>query len=518
MINKVIKLKKAEEKKIGKKIEKNLDEYYNRLINSMVIDQSINHSKEENNKKVKEINDMFIKKYIPDISIKEIKDLCEKADKQKNNELFKYYKKLENDINSKSDIYSNQMIMKNMFETKLPTHILTFYQNDFLKLISYIEQLLNDLKNNIILLPNSIKYICKIISILIKNKFKDITKTEENAFISKFLIEKLLIPIISFPSFNALINDFVISRNTLKNINVLNFIIKKLFSGKLFINNSEESEYTPFNWFFLDKIDDILLFFQKVINVNLPDFIEKYVNNKLPNDYEYDYFNENKGQIYASISISFNIKNLLYLIKGLEKSNDLFQKKNEKIGKLSKCLDVINKDSNIKAIKNIDQNLLKEQKMIKTNVINNGNHKDNDKGKIKYENIYIYNSEEIEKKYKNLFSINNNIANFYIKIDRKNTKLSEKENNLINVKNYLCSSLGNYRLLNKSDFNIGTTSDTIKMLEEIKNYMSLPNFILNNNTIPSVWYINSILDYLNKIPDDYKENDFKKLFEELMKK
>jgi hypothetical protein len=46
--------------------------------------------------------------------------------------------------------------------------------------------------------------------------------------------------------------------------------------------------------------------------------------------------------------------------------------------------------------------------------------------------------------------------------------------------------------------------------------MSLANFLLNNNTIPSIWYINSILDYLNKISEDYKENDYKKLFKELM--
>ena len=82
-------------------------------------------------------------------------------------------------------------------------------------------------------------------------------------------------------------------------------------------------------------------------------------------------------------------------------------------------------------------------------------------------------------------------------------------------KNYLCSSLGDYRLLNKSDFNLDSTSDTRKLLNEIKSYMSLPNFILSNNTIPSTWYINSILDYLNKIPDDYQENDYKKLFDEL---
>ena len=79
----------------------------------------------------------------------------------------------------------------------------------------------------------------------------------------------------------------------------------------------------------------------------------------------------------------------------------------------------------------------------------------------------------------------------------------------------MCSSLGNYRLLNKADFNLGTTSDTKKMLNEIKLYMSLPNFILSNNTIPSTWYINSILELLNKIPEEYKENDYKKLFEEL---
>ena len=79
----------------------------------------------------------------------------------------------------------------------------------------------------------------------------------------------------------------------------------------------------------------------------------------------------------------------------------------------------------------------------------------------------------------------------------------------------MCNSLGNYRLLNKSDFNIESTANTIKLLNEIKSYLSLPNFILGNNNIPSIWYINSILDYLNKIPDDYKENDFQKLFNEL---
>jgi hypothetical protein len=45
--------------------------------------------------------------------------------------------------------------------------------------------------------------------------------------------------------------------------------------------------------------------------------------------------------------------------------------------------------------------------------------------------------------------------------------------------------------------------------------MALPNFTLSNDTIPSTWYINSLLDSLKKIPENYKKNDFQKLFDEL---
>ena len=65
-----------------------------------------------------------------------------------------------------------------------------------------------------------------------------------------------------------------------------------------------------------------------LIKVNLPDFIEKYDHNKLPDDYEYDYFNE--SQIYANIDISFNINNLCNLINGLKKVM-IYSRKKKKI-------------------------------------------------------------------------------------------------------------------------------------------------------------------------------------------
>ena len=511
-LNELIKLKEEEEKKTAKNNYKTQEEIYTKIINSKVIDPSINFSKSDNDNKCRERNDLFGKKYVPNICEKDLKELATKANNEKKNDLFLYFNKLENNIKSNKDLYNNKNLMKNMLVTSLPTYLLTFYQNDFLEVISFIEQLIEDLMNNIFLLPNSIKYICKIISILIKKKFKDINKVEENAFISKFLLGKLLIPIISFPNFNSLICDFIISGNTFKNIKIIIIILAKLFSGHLFKNNSEEGNYTPFNWFFLNKIETILLFFEKATFTCLPSFIDKYINDKLPKDYLYNYFNENEGQIYAKISICFNVSNLFNLLNGLQNSPYLFQTNNPKVKKLIKSFERLNSDGTRNQIKTVDE---KNINIFRENDKKNEKHKDK-LHETNIENYYLFNSQEIEKKYENLFSINNIIANFYIDIKKmEKNKLSKEEKNIIKVKNYLCSSLVNYRILNKSDFNIGSTSSTIKMLNEIKSYMSLPNFIINNNTIPSVWYINSILDYLNKIPEDYQENEYKKLFNEL---
>ena len=491
---------KNDEEKSDKKQNKNNEELYHSIINSKIIDLSINYSREENNQKCNKRNDIFIKNYAPDVNIKEIKEKMKDAKKNKKNNLYNYFIKLENDINNKhdDDLYSNKIFMKNLLETNLPTYLLSFYLNDFLEVISFIKQLIDDILNNILLLPNSIKYICKIIFLLIKNKFKNISQIEAFSFISKFIINKLLIPFISSPSFNALISDFVISGNTLKNIKVINYIIKNLFSGKLFLNNEKEGDYTPFNWFIMEQMENILYFYEKAINVNLPDFIEKYINNELPKNYNYEYFKENKDQLYASITICFNVKNLYHLIKGLSKNDDLLNTDNKEVIRLKKILKKLNPEKYINEINKNEKN--KEEK--KENNI---------------ENYFFHNDEIIDKKNEYLFRLNNTIGKYYIDFIPKNKLLNETEKNIIKIKNYLCNSLGNYRLLNKSDFSIGTTSDTIKMLNEIKTYMTLPYFILDNNNIPSIWYINSLIDYLNKIPNDYKENDFQKIFEELTK-
>ena len=307
--------------------------------------------------------------------------------------------------------------MTKIYETNSPLYIFSFYQYNFIESISFLEILIEDLMKNILLLPNSIKYICKIISILIKKKFKNISKIEENAFISKFIIEKLLIPIISFPNFNALISEFVISGNTIKNIEVLNFILKKFFSGRLFLNNLEEGEFTPFNWFFMDNMEKIINFYDKIDNVNLPDFIDKYINGQLPIDYTYEYFKENENQICSYISICFNFNNLYNIINGLKKDDNWFNISNDR---LIKSFSKLKEEKAIEEMRNINEN---KENQLKEIIRISEKNKDKEQ-QPEVEVYYLYNNLEIDKKYENLFLINNTKSNFYIDIkkEEKNKK------------------------------------------------------------------------------------------------
>ena len=496
-------IKEKEEKKI--KNEDDLDKIYEKFINSKILDPSINYSKNDNFEN--DNDDIFMRKYVAEIDINEFEKLAEDAKKENKNDLYEYYNGFVNNIKLKNnnELYSNTILMNNMLYTNLGPYLLSFYKNNFLEIISNINQLIETIMENILLIPSSIKYICKIISILIKKKFINITKAEENAFISKFIIEKLLIPMIDKPGHYALINEFIVSGNTLNNLKEINYILKKLFSGKLFTNDLKEGNYTPFNWFLMEKMETILNFFKKVKKIHLPNYIVKYINNNLEKDDYYDFFNENKNVICSNLSICLTIDNLIYLLKGLEINDKIFE--SQKMKKIKLSLTKLKSKETLEEIKLIDEKIKNNNIGLKKGETSNN----------EFKNYYVYNEIIIEEKYQNFFSINNQIDNFYINIRKleKNKIIDEKEKLLIKIKNYLCSSLGNFRTLNKSDFNMDSTSNTIKMLKEIKSYMTLPYFILNNNTIPSIWYINSIIKSINKIPEDYKNNDYKKLFNEL---
>ena len=511
------------------KSEKDKDNYKNNLLAS--VKNSYKHNPNQGDTKGGDKN--FSNNFLTDITTHYLEKLTKDGTQKENKDLNDYLGKLIEDIrNSKNpDLYSNSTLIQNLLNSNSPSDILAIYKEQITEIISFINKLIEDLIANTFLIPYSIKCICKIIFILLKNKFKNIRTVEINSFISKFFLGRLLIPILSSPSHNAYITDFVISENTLKNIKTTNIILLKLFSGTLFTNNNKDGNYTSFNKFFLEKMPQILSFFNETREVKLPSFLEKLAENQLPDNFEYDYFEQNKESIYSKIVIAFKRSDLEILIKGIKNSKDFFENKNNKSkeanDKIEKFKLIYNKLVNgetMQNIKNIEGKMISnysnklqaEYEMEQKKKEKNKKEKQNPNPVHEIECMFLFMDELYEKKYEYIFKIQNSSSNYYIDLkSMKKNNLTQNQRVLINIKNYLFSTLGNYRTLDIADFNPETIKNTLDIFRELKNHISLPNFVLNTNTVPSEWYINSLLDNLPLLEQSYKENDFLKLYKEV---
>jgi hypothetical protein len=283
-------------------------------------DLSINYEDMKIKKIERQKFDDFTEKYLGNLTLTEIKKMIEENSDKKQN-MNDYYNQLINCANTNEDYYSNSKLMAKLLESKNSEEVLYYYQSDFQKIIDFIENIITNLQNNLYLLPYSVKCLCKIIYILIEKKFPSINSIQRNAFIADFLFKQLLIPILENPGVGVLINNFIISRNTLSNIKTINKILIQFVSGKLF-EDTQDNYFTPFNWYFLEKMPDIINIFEKITKVTLPHFIEDLLNDRLKDDFQYDYFRENPDEVMFHRSICFNLHDIKAILDNIEKCQD----------------------------------------------------------------------------------------------------------------------------------------------------------------------------------------------------
>ena len=275
-----------------------------------------------NNKKTSEL---FNSKYITNLNKKELEKIFDNYKEQGN--MNEYINKFINECNNDPDLFSNEKFKNQIFNETYSNLLITFYRIDFLKLIDLLDLLIESFLSSIQLLPNSIKCICKLISVLVKNKFPEIKKVQENAFIAQFLFVTLFIPLFKNP-IKLFINDFIISSHAISNLGVLLEIFNQLILGRLFTNKEGEYNYTPFNWYFIEKMPKIFNFYEQIIKVDLPKFVEKLIKDELPKDYEYEYFKENPEEIIAHRSICFSLNDINCIIDNMNQcKNILFPEK-----------------------------------------------------------------------------------------------------------------------------------------------------------------------------------------------
>ena len=456
--------------------------------------------------------ELFTIKYVPDITKKEFEDRIKKA-KEKNDKNILYYELKIKEINESGDdnLFSNKEFLKNIQSLKLSMNVLQFYRADFNLIIAYIEQILKNLKENAHLLPYSVKCLCKIISILIQKKFPQINDVQKNSFVSCFLFQKILVKILKNPAVNALIGEFIVSGNTLHNLSIIINILIHLTTGNLFKNGSSETCYTPFNWFILDKMPELMSFYDHINKVSLPDFIDKFVNGKLDKSYKYNYFKENPDEILTHMSICYNIDNLISILKCIDKNRDEITKLDS--ANNPKCI-LMTSFKRLYNEKSLEKIMKFAQQKPDINITAYNNIAITQTAPTI--NFFLFTKKIINEKYQALFNLDSTLyKNFHLKeIEDPKTKEDINKNVIIKVKNYISNALFNYKVLEKNDFEEGSSNDTISIFKELKRFMKSSNFV-SDNSIPSMWYINSLLNHLSKLPDEYKNNDFNKLFQEL---
>ena len=442
--------------------------------------------------------------YLPDVTKDEIQ---KKMEENKGNEGMKEYcDQLIKQYEKDSKIFSNDNFLANIFQSKADKEVLALYQLDFFKVVKIIDELFSSLTNNMYLIPYSVKCICKIITILVKKKFKNLTILQRNILLSKFFFETLFLPAFKDPKFGSFINNFIISGATIQNLETISEIIHKLISFSFIKGDEDNGDFTPFNRYFLNKMPKVFNFFENISKVKLPNFIEKIINGNPDKNIIYNYFNENEEEIIFHRSICFSLDNIVCLLNNMDA-----------------CKDIIFRDKSTNELKitfekvfysnrEIIQELEKKEEFEITQL---GKKKKNKQEK-KILNFFLFNKLLINDKYKNLFKMNQDKPNFSLKeLDSTEKEEDIKKNNIIKVKNLLSGLLYNYRNLVKTDFDEGTTVNTNKILIELKKFMKSSNFVIDGS-IPSEWYVDSLLECLKSLPPDLRNNDYENLYNTLI--
>ena len=518
---------------INPTIEKLEFKYWKANLSFEIPKDDINKDKKKEDNKdefVEEEIDLNLKSYEDQLILKKYfinltKEHIIKEKENSNSETLKniYENYLNIIINNK-----NLLLDSNLYFQKFEIcpELLDTYKITFSITIDCLSQLISDLKSNINSFPHSLKCICKIISLLIEQKFPSINPIEKNSFIGKYIFMTVFIPLLCEPNKKLLLTKYLIFDKTKKNCEFIAKIFQKLILGELFYN--QEKNYSPFNLFFIEKIKDIIYIYDNITKVNLPKIIEDLIYDKIDSNYELNIEEINKEEIIYNKFICFQFDDILAIVDTLEKNKEIFFKENKNIG-LRKTFEKLTNETSQEIIRNIKENKINglSLKSIKENEIQNqnnskdnkreslkGSSKDNStKEKIKH--FYFFISELfINKKYEEYFKLENKATITSNLVGA--CKEDIIKNNIQKVKDCICIILENYQTLEERKFIEENIKDTKSIFREIQKASFLNNYFIDN-TIPSKWYLSCLFEYLEKLPEEYINNDYELLFSEIEK-
>ena len=234
-------------------------------VNKNIINNLLEMKKEEYNKEYKE-----------ELNEEKLIELMENTKDENLKEIFLNH--LEQ-IYIDPDMFTNKGLiecLKQYYYDELKNLIIGKFKRNFLYIQKKINFLIQSMIDKISTIPYTIRCICKIIYLLMSQKFPNLPKYYLNSFIGKFFFSKYIFPVLSLENKNIMDNR-IFSSNTKKCINVIISVLDHAYKSKFFITQTD-TEKTIFNYYLIEIIPILNTFFEKLIDVELPKVVENLFN------------------------------------------------------------------------------------------------------------------------------------------------------------------------------------------------------------------------------------------------
>ena len=483
----------------------------------------LNYTEEENN---------CYKYYYKPINIDKILELKEK--RPENNKEYYNCQMSENDLNIRikanksnkymEEFYSNQLdelkkdskknysnanfikLLKKNYLLYLE-EIIPQYKKNFEKIKYFIDKMIYKmLRNKIDEIPLCIKNIIYTIKKYLTKTDKKISQIDVNRYICEFFIGKIIIP---FLTNEELINLTIGKKIDLESKTFLFYyarIIKKIFRSNFY--DSFEQHFTIFNIYLTEILPYINLI---ILNITLGNTnFNNESNNKSKNEDNSILTNINNILKYDTMIINEKLFNIILevLIQTNNNENNLNKEKLFESDKLEESFKLISGNYN-----DIIQQMAESNKVLNINNNNNNNNNNDLDDNIFGGKFFILSREEISKQNNVIISLTTSY------LQKNNMEILPKiKYCLIKMLELIPSKIfiKNQQLL--------TNKTIIEIFSEIKNLLAkdiISNFTNENNNIEKekeisfIWYFDYFLNYYFYLPEEYKSNEFEKLFQEI---
>ena len=437
-------------------------------------------------------NDNYNETYMVDLNLDFLE---EKLNKEENPYLKKIYLNLIEQIIDDENIFSNKSLFQALKSYQISAQIKQItekYKKNFLFIKSKIDWLIQTLFDKIEAIPYSVRCICKLIFIIIKNKFPSLNKYLLNSFIGKYIFNKCLFPLLDMANIN-IYKSQILSTDTKNCINIIINILDQANKCCLFKSNID-LEFTIFNHYIIELIPVLNSFYEKLIDIELPSILNNMVLNKYLNSIEkkenliYNYFHENNDELFHLQCICFSFEDILFILFLINRNIQAFANL-----------------ADFKQFENIFNNIKQYENSIKNIIISNNTET----------KFFLAFREEKNPKFKSLNSNNKNITyniSDFISIHSGNDITCQK------FKFGIKTILRGLNLLDNKDYSyLNTAFSTRNFFIALK--YTLDNFgELNNDkkkTIPLKWFGEYICNNKDLLEQKYINNDYELLYNEL---